>query len=210
MLLIKKGREPNSLTEYKKQSNAYYDGCNKSDIRKALLKEQGYLCAYCMKRISETNMTIEHYSTQSNISEKEALDYNNMLGVCLGNRGAGQANFTCDAHRGNASLTVNPFLKQSINLICYQDDGKIYSTDSEINKDLDKTLNLNCEQVLLKINREKALGVLKNYLSKLKSKGTWKKEFLEKIKKKYECPNENGKLDPYSGILLYYLNKRIR
>lgn len=174
MLLIKKGREPNSLTEYKKQSNAYYDGCNKS-----------------------------------NISDREALDYNNMLGVCLGNRGAGQANFTCDAHRGNATLTVNPFLKSSIDLIDYEDNGRICSTDLEINKDLDKTLNLNCEQVLLIANRKRTLKALKEYLSKLKSQGKWKKEFLEKIKKKYECPDENGKLEPYSGIVLYYLNKRI-
>jgi uncharacterized protein (TIGR02646 family) len=209
MLLIKKGKEPNSLTEYKRQSNAYYDGCNKSDIKKALLKEQGYLCAYCMKRISETDMTIEHYNTQSNISEKEALNYNNMLGVCLGNRGEGQKNFTCDAHRGNDSMKINPFLKSSIDLIGYKDDGKIYSTDIEINKDLDKTLNLNCEQVLLIANRNRALEALKKYLSNLKSKGTWKKEFLEKIKKKYECTDKDGKLEAYSGIVLYYLNKRI-
>ncbi|MCT4620168.1 MAG: TIGR02646 family protein [Marinisporobacter sp.] len=210
MLLIKKGKEPSSLTEYKTQSNAYYDGCNKSDIRKALLNEQGYLCAYCMKRISETSMTVEHYSTQSNISEKEALDYNNMLGVCLGNRGKGQKNLTCDAHRGNDNLTINPFLKASINLICYDGSGKIYSDDPEINKDLDVTLNLNCEQVLLKTNRKRALEALKKYLLSLRSKGTWKKEFLRRIKKKYESPNEIGKLEPYSGIILYYLNKKIR
>ena len=43
MLLIKKGKEPNSLTVYKKTKYAYYNGCNKPDIYKALLKEQGYL-----------------------------------------------------------------------------------------------------------------------------------------------------------------------
>lgn len=210
MRLIKKGKEPNSLTKYKKQSNAYYDGCNKSDIRKALLKEQGYLCAYCMKRISENNMTIEHYNTQSNINEKEALDYNNMLGVCLGNRGAGQENFTCDAHRGNEALAINPFIQSSIDLICYEDNGRIYSNDPEINKDLDKTLNLNCQQVLLMVNRKRTLDSLKKHLFNLKSKGIWKKEFLEKIKKKYEIPDKDGKFEPYSGIIVYYLNKRIR
>lgn len=210
MLLIKKSKEPNSLTEYKKQSNSYYDGCDKADIKKSLLKEQGYLCAYCMKRISETDMTIEHYKTQSSISEKEALNYNNMLGVCLGNRGAGRKNyFTCDAHRENDSITINPLLRSSIDLIYYEDSGRIYSNDPEINKDLDKTLNLNCEQVLLIANRRQALKSLKNYLFNLKSKGTWKKEFLEKIKKQYEYPDKDGKLQPYSGIILYYLNKRI-
>ena len=41
-----------------------------------------------------------------------------MLGVCLGNR-AGKENFTCDAHRRNDGLVVNPFLKLSIDLMCY-------------------------------------------------------------------------------------------
>lgn len=209
MLLIKKGREPNSLTEYKRQSNAYYDGCNKLDIRRALLKEQGYLCAYCMKRITETDMRIEHYSTQSNISVREALDYNNMLGVCSGNEGEGKSSSTCDVHRGNDSLTVNPFLKSSIDLIHYEENGKIYSPNQDINKDLDETLNLNCNQVLLTINRKESLTSLKNYLLKLKAKGKWQRVFLERIKRKYECPDENGRLEPYSGVILYYLNKKL-
>ncbi|GAB6168828.1 hypothetical protein JCM1393_12880 [Clostridium carnis] len=164
MLLIKKGREPNSLTIYKKQINAYYDGCNKGDIRQALLKEQGYLCAYCMKRISEDNMKIEHYVTQSSSDDKEALEYNNMLGVCLGNTDikTKYENLTCDSHRGNAQLTVNPFLKASIDLIKYSENGEIYSENSDINKDLNETLNLNCDQALLKVNRARVLKELKN------------------------------------------------
>lgn len=211
MRLIKKGKEPNSLMEYKKQSNAYYDGCNKTDIRRALLEEQGYLCAYCMKRISEDSMTIEHYDAQSNITENEALDYNKMLGVCLGNRGSKQKKYlTCDAHRGNEALKVNPFENATIDLIKYSNNGKIYSEDPDINKDLDITLNLNCKQALLVENRRRALEALKKELIKKKAHGGWKKEFLERIKVKYELPDQNGKFEPYSGIILYYLNKRLR
>ena len=42
MILIKKGKEPPSLTRYRKLPDAYYDGCDKADIRESLLKEQGY------------------------------------------------------------------------------------------------------------------------------------------------------------------------
>ena len=210
MRLIKKGKEPNSLTIYKKQNNAYYDGCNKSDIRKALLIEQGHLCAYCMKRISEANMTIEHYEPQSNISEKDALDYSKMLGVCLGNRSSKKEHQTCDAHRGNQYLTVNPFDKTSIGLIKYDNNGKIYSDNPDINIDLEVTLNLNCKQVLLMKNRKKALLSLKIYLSQLKPNGKWSKEFLQKILAHYEASDENGRFEPYSGILLYYLSKKLQ
>ena len=54
MILIKKKLEPHSLTEYKQTINASFDNLPseiKDDIRKSLLKEQGYICAYCMKKI---------------------------------------------------------------------------------------------------------------------------------------------------------------
>jgi len=211
MLLIKKGKEPNSLTIYKKQSNAYYDGCNKGDIRQALLKEQGYLCAYCMRRISADKMKIEHYETQSSCDAKRALDYNIMLGVCLGNSKERQKyeNLTCDSHRGDTDLTINPLVKSTIDLIKYKVDGTIYSDNEIINKDLNETLNLNCEQSLLKVNRARSLKALKDYLSSQQRKGIWKKELLSKIKNKFSTYDSDGKFKEYSGIILYYLNNRI-
>ncbi len=48
MIYIKKGKEPAFLTAYKKQKYVYFDGYDKKDdIREQLLKDQGYLCAYC-------------------------------------------------------------------------------------------------------------------------------------------------------------------
>lgn len=227
MRVIKKGKEPKSLTEYKKKKYAYYDGCRKEPIKEALLKEQGYLCAYCMCRISKDAMKIEHYEAQRpkvkeekenkhkekqerKKREKQALNYNNMLGVCMGNKDTGdERKFTCDAHRGNKELVVNPFSNYSIDLIEYDNDGRIYSNNLEINKDLNETLNLNCEEVLLKLNRKKTLEALRNHIYKLKKNGSWNKKNLESIKGKFEFPDKDGKLSPYSGVILYYLNKRI-
>lgn len=56
MILIQKGEAPNSLIQYRKATNAYFDGCNKDDIRDRLLEEQGHLCAYCMCRIFKDTM----------------------------------------------------------------------------------------------------------------------------------------------------------
>lgn len=211
MIFIKKGREPRSLTEYKMQSNAYFDGCNKKDIRKALLEEQGYLCAYCMKRISEDNMKIEHYNSQSNITDKEALDFSNMLGVCDGNEGSGdKASLTCDTHKGNTLLTVNPCINSSIELIQYKNDGTIYSCDEDINKDINETLNLNCQEVMLKRNRKEVLDALKKYLIQKQRQGNWSKDLLVKTLNKIQTKDSNGKLNPYIGIAVWYLKKKIR
>lgn len=102
MLYIRKGSEPASLTAYKKQSYVYFDGCCKEDIRQNLLKEQGYLCAYCMRRIHAGNMKIEHWYPEDKLSEIEKLDYKNMLGCCEGHiEGQKGKDDTCDTHKGN-------------------------------------------------------------------------------------------------------------
>ena len=68
---------------------------NKNNYDKTLddlLKEQGYICAYCMRKISDENTKIEHFIGQEYIDEsgneigkKEDTNYQNMLAVCCGN-----------------------------------------------------------------------------------------------------------------------------
>ena len=55
---MKKQIEPQSLTDWKQQSNdnwqPSYSGLGsslKDDIKKSLIKEQGYLCCYCEQRL---------------------------------------------------------------------------------------------------------------------------------------------------------------
>ena len=211
MILIEKGQEPASLLQYKQQQGAYYEGFSQKDnIKEALLNEQGHICAYCMKRITQATMTIEHYIPQS-IDENLALDYRNMLGVCLGNRGnTGQKEraMTCDAHRGNTELTINPLDRSKVQMIKYNTDGTIYSEDEDTNKDLDVTLNLNCDAVgvFLKSNRKAALEALLSKLSRCKEQGQWSKSLLVKIKSGLKTAGKNAE---YRGIMDYYIDKRL-
>ena len=210
MILIKKGKKPASLITYKQQMGAYYDGVpDKGDIRQALLMEQGYICAYCMKRIKQETMTIEHYIPQAK-DVSFALDYRNMLGVCMGNRGNKAKDMTCDAHRGNVEMHVNPLDESTIRMIKYKTDGTIYSDDVAIDKDLNSTLNLNCDAigVLLKTNRKAALEVLTNYLEKKKQEGTWSKPFLLSVKDKFLRSQDKNR--EYRGIMDDYIDNRVR
>ena len=215
MRYIKKGTEPQSLTKYKKESNAYNDGYEKKDeIREKLLKEQGYLCGYCMRRLGSCeDVKIEHVVSQSSLKEIEraALDYRIMLGVCYGNEGKPKAQQTCDTHRGNADLKINPFDQALVNMIKYKPDGTIYSDDPDINKDLDETLNLNYigDNVYLKSNRKEALQACKSKLAKLQREGNWSKRLIMQMLKEYEIPDAEGQLIPYSGIVVDYLKGRL-
>lgn len=217
MIYIRKGKEPPALIRYKKKKFAHYEGMPrevKEAVKKSLLAEQGYLCAYCMRRITADTMTIEHYNCQSDITEHEALDYRIMLAVCLGNRGTQShkvkwENMTCDAHRMNLPLTVNPQKTDDILLIRYNGLGGISSEHKAICEDLTETLNLNCVSMHLPGNRKRALEALKSYLIKQKRSGLWGKRLLERVRGMFEEPDEDGRKQEYAGILLYYLDRQL-
>ena len=218
MRYIEKGEEPRSLTEYKQKKDAYFDGYPYKDhIRERLLKEQGYLCGYCMRRLNSVkDVKIEHLLPQSKLKEdpKEALNYKKMIGVCYGNQNTARDKraLTCDAHRGNADLTVTPLSKTCIAQIKYRSNGEIYSDEPDIEKDLNETLNLNCNKAdaYLVTNRKEAINACKRQLLKLQEKGIWKESILEAMLKRYERTDSEGRYEPYSGIVIYYLKKKLR
>lgn len=73
------------------------------------------------------------------------------------------------------------------------------------------TLNLNYDgaDAYLVMNRREVLNACKEKLAKMKKNGMWSKSMLRKILKEYEMPDEQGRLKPYSGIVLWYLEKRL-
>lgn len=213
LYIIKNPNEPRLLVNEKTQvgitSYEELSTDTKNAVRQSLLEEQGYLCAYCMKRISIENTNIEHYDPQSCYNGTDML-YSNMLGVCDGgqnNFGKGQSRLTCDKQRGNKPLTVDPLDINTINQIKYRKNGIIYSDNSDINTDLNSTLNLNGSETYLIANRKAVYDIL---VLEIEKNGGKSEAFLLKLKKKYESKDSKGKRIPFSGIALYYINKWLR
>jgi len=99
-----------------KAIRSVFDMMDKETIRTQLLKEQGYLCAYCMRKISnDATTTIEHLIPIS-LDGKQALNYKNMLACCDGGRGSIDKNkiLCCDAAKGDKKLTISPFKKEQL------------------------------------------------------------------------------------------------
>lgn len=215
MILIKKSREPKSLTEYKRQKHISYDGYpHKSELRELLLKDQGYLCAYCMRRIENdsSKMKIEHWMPQSKIkTELKKLDFKIMLGVCDGCRGDADKYTTCDEHRHNAELTINPLNKDMIYTIYYDKNGIIHSADPGIDRDLNITLNLNCRQASSKLvlNRKKVYEQCMQRLIRIQRQGLWKESTLKRVSE-YYAAKQDGKYCEYAGVAIYLLNKYMK
>ena len=219
MIEIKKGREPKELVEYRQLPDASYENMDshlKNIVLDHLLHEQGHLCAYCMRRIPEKRKlpigvqgaTIEHWFPRNPDSGEDygqGLDYRNMLAVCSGNRGCGdERNLTCDAKRGNDKLTVNPCNSKTLHSITYSHNGKIKSTDTRIDEDLNERLNLNSEVVSLPENRKQVLDALIMNIKEKHPAGDIKPYCRRKLEQIKSMDDDKS---PFVGILIWWLEK---
>ncbi|MFI3213905.1 MAG: hypothetical protein R3Y24_11230 [Eubacteriales bacterium] len=214
MIYIEKKSEPSSLKIQRETPGADFDSLDKTDLRKSLLEEQGYICAYCMKRIrKDKNVKIEHYCARN---DENQMDYNNLLVVCIGNqtqrddKGKVQKErFTCDSCKGDEVLKINPQKKADMETITYNNAGIIVSSNADYQNDINTKLNLNDAQGYLIGNRKAALRPLIGQLSRLKP-GQDAMPVLQKMEKYCYEVNENGELPEYVGIMRWYVAKQIR
>ena len=88
MKFIQKGVEPEEFTEWKALTNedwqatyANLSGAEKPAVKQSLASEQGSLCCYCERRLTDDDSHIEHFRPQHD-DEVDPLDYTNMLCSC--------------------------------------------------------------------------------------------------------------------------------
>ncbi len=206
--------EPVSLKEKRSTPGATYDACNKDDIRLALLPEQGYLCAYCIRRISNERdelaqplTTIEHYEAQST-DENLRMNFMNMLGVCRGGSDLPKHLQHCGQNRGNAPLKIDPRKKESEHWVLYETSGKVYSKDAQVNHDLQVTLNLNTPGLVK--NRKKVLEAVRQATEnrhKRKQSDLTASDFRKEIARWKS--KTNGRFGEYCMVAIAYLERKL-
>lgn len=236
MILINKSDAPVELEALKQEAEKQnlsdkeaYDLLRnplKRMVREALVKEQGHLCAYCMRRIPDeriskadidlSNIYIEHWIARSskNIDQNNSgLDYYNMLAVCSGNEKAPSATrrkrrfFTCDKKRNSANLKVNPLDKETLKTIYYSTTGIIDSTDEVIKEDLNVRLNLNCDADAVTLPQCRA-EVLNTVQKAIIDQGG---DILSNCKEQLAIwEGENDPKTPYIGIVIWWLKEQIK
>lgn len=239
-LIIKKhtGKGYKKLIKIHKTNGSYKgdvcsndeDGiCAKKIILKDLLEEQGYICAYCMQKIDESNSTIEHIIGQNfkdeeglEIGKKEDTNYDNMLAVCLGNS---CKELHCDKSRAKyqskrAKLYVNPLSKVQMENIKFSQSGVIYykeiedvidksseiKEEREIRFDLNQVLNLNTSRLVEE--RGKIIKSIKSILSR----SSLNKVTFDKTKANFEFnkwQQNNGCYKEFCQVAIYELKKHI-
>ena len=99
MKYIRKQSEPKEFVDWKDSASESwmptFDNMRGSPsgvdhiVKRALLREQGWLCCYCEQRITEDNSHIEHflprqfYKKEDDAYYENSLDYDNLLCSCM-------------------------------------------------------------------------------------------------------------------------------
>lgn len=223
MIPIIKGKEPATFARVKAELRGTPDatfsysslhGDQKRELLEPLLREQGYLCAYCMCKIGTENNpgTIEHLIPQHPASgpadDGLSLSYSNMVAVC-----DGRGNLTCDKRRGNADMTVNPTKPETLVSIKYSRDGRIDADDRAVRNDLQITLGLNDPTTYLCSSRASAMMRIEQYVysrikrEQIEGDSKAKRSLCMKILGYFE--SQSGKKDEYLGVKLYKARKLV-
>jgi uncharacterized protein (TIGR02646 family) len=211
-----------SFIQLEKQASIipiYENFRKRNELRQSLLKEQGYICCFCMKSIEDNNETtkIAHIFPQNPVSDEDKekvkkenldLDYNNMLAACDGGKGQSPHLQHCDTKQGNTILKINPAdaIRDCEKLIDYKPSGTIYSKNPDVEYDLNQTLNLNEEN--LKNRRKDAYDAVLKSLERKYPNKSFSKRSIENEIQNYSQP-KNGRYAPYCQYVIYFLRKKL-
>ncbi|MBK8215421.1 MAG: hypothetical protein IPK71_16900 [Myxococcales bacterium] len=168
MRYVQKGPAPETITQAcrdkpeldtTEKARAAFNSLDKDEVRLSLAKEQGYLCAFCERRIqtgkpgrtfgegatqtTTHNMRIAH-RTPLDEAPGSALTWENLLGSCNDSR-------TCDSAQHQTVITVDPTSRVSVNRVRYErrdtapgvSEIYITSDDAAVRRDVEETLGLN-------------------------------------------------------------------
>lgn len=132
-----------------------------SSMKDSLLKDQGYVCCYCNRRIEKKGYPVEHVTPKG--SKKEWIgEYKNLLIACQGGNptpsGYSKSTYPlhCDQSKGEDAIQVTPLMSDCERRFIYKASGKVEAKPGD--NDADETIRkLNLNQRLLRIERRKEI-----------------------------------------------------
>lgn len=240
MLPIAKGPEPKEWVNAKRDARKTpdivmnYENVGNSGAKgallDALLKEQGYVCAYCTRRIhrkgdgrdSGSVAHVEHYLPRNPSSQlresmptngeydadEYSLEYRNMLAVCSGGEDEpGTRERICDKSRSQSEmLKVNPLDTGTVALVDYRRNGEICSSDPKVNDDLVRQLNLNSSAFSFPENRKGVIGSLDSWVQALPGGRVARRNKCQKLLDKLQdTGSSSDEVEPFLGVKLWRL-----
>lgn len=215
MRCLTKIDEPNSFISWKALANedwqpTYSDLQNpqKEVLHNSLLREQGFTCCYCGRRVSLHDSHIEHFRPQSAFKELE-LDYSNLHASCIKETNPGHP-LHCGHGKGNdfdADMALSPLDGSCARRFMYSImDGAIFPTDEGDKAATYMIQLLQISAPFLKSERAEVLG------------RTFDEEFLanaspediEALARAFRTPDANGYLESFAHVIARYAEQQLQ
>lgn len=139
MKYIIKLDEPQAFRDWKAKANAdwqptYADlsGIEKQAVKQSLMAEQGFLCCYCERRLTDDDSHIEHFRPQ-NDPQCDPLDYGNLLCSCQNKLAKGDPRHCGNLKNGwfDEESLVSPLAEDCEGRFAYSGDGGIRPSDPD-------------------------------------------------------------------------------
>lgn len=217
MKFIDKKDPPPKFVDWKNQANENWQpnwsklaNPEKKEVRTSLLKEQGYICCYCGRRIDSRDSHIEHFKPR-NLYPDLQLDYDNLIASCNKDK---DPNIPppVPVHCGHKKdkwyekkLMVSPLIDNCTEFFRYTEDGQILATESSDKQDAAaktiEKLDLNISK-LQKMRQAAIAGILDGL-------DIDNVEDIQKLITAFEKPNTEGKYDEFCFAIVYVLNQLI-
>lgn len=155
MIKINKSNPPASFLTFSSDKLNTFDNlpsAEKVNLRTSLANEQKNICSYCERVLGKFRF-IEHHCEQSICNGEDGepdrtLDYTNLLLVCDGSQYS-VLELTCDKKKAEGSarkylpMKFNPLINAHCATIKYHNTGKISSSNTDFDIELNEVLNLN-------------------------------------------------------------------
>lgn len=208
MKRINKGGGPNSLTTFKVNNPTlkYSDLSNgyenvRIDIRNSCIAEQFFLCAYCTNRITINTSHNEHIVSQnSTLGRNLTLDFNNIIASC-------ESKKHCGHKKVNDKIDLTPLMIESETEIIYQLNGKMSHTTPRAQSTIE-TLKLR-NNALANTRKQIIDLVLFEYVDDIIDLNLEEDYYLQLIIDEISQPDENGKLEAFSPVIVNVLRQFI-
>lgn len=197
------------------------------ELRKQLLQEQQYICAYCGSTIpfvfnenGKEQMKTEHFEPKKGAHAKPELQltYSNLLAVCKGNE-QGKGEKHCDTAKLEKPLLhiKNPASREFRSVFGYQiasEEKKVYvraiptlPNKEDIKTEISEILNLNEDSLAskrytyFKVEVAQKLG---------KEPKRWSAKHVENLLNEYQSKQSSERLPAFYDMIVVYLNEWLR
>tara|TARA_R110002049_G_scaffold139883_3_gene300637 strand:- start:796 stop:1404 length:609 start_codon:yes stop_codon:yes gene_type:complete len=191
MRYITKRNEPQELTEWKNLANDDWQptygglpGDVKQAVYSALLNEQGHICCYCERSLTDNDYHIEHLNPQ-HLKAGDDLDYSNFLCSCLRSTEKGTP-LHCGMLKDGHELSVHPLQPDCQSKFTFTAAGEIDGVDPNAKN----TINI------LGLNIMKLNDMRKEALAPFLDKDLSDQEF-HRFVSGYLCQSTDGNFNPF-------------